>query len=377
MTPASVVFMLVVLIPLLAPTDALAGGDQPGDVASAGREVGEELEGPHLQVGAQIFGGWLSQWRADDDFNAFEIDRAELQTRWRPTPNVHAALTTEVVRAAGPRGFFGVDGDSLVVRLKHAWGAFSGDLGPVSLEGRAGLVPDIWVEALEADYGLRALAPTLSEAGGFFDTSDLGTSLKAAVFDDRIQLAVALTNGQGRGHREQNRGKNVTARLTAELWRSDSGARAALHVGARDGSLGVASVPDHRLAAGASWSSRRASAGVEWITARGFAADAARDSTGWAAWAQAAPLARLPGVALRADRHDTDSRADHADRTWVRAGLFHDLIAAEQVDRLRLYVAYAHASAGDDAAPLPGVPDAADEHRLSVTLDIDVHHFLE
>ncbi len=339
----------------------------------------EPADGKSLGLGAEVFGGWQAAWREDDSFNAWELDRAELQGRWSATPDVGLVVIAEVVRAAGPRGFFGVDGDSLVARLKQGW-AFAGrDLGPVVLEARAGLIPDVWIEAIEADYWVRGFAATLSEAGQFFDTSDLGGSLHAGFFEDRLRLAVSLTNGEGRNLREQNRGKNITGLVSYDLWRADTqDHRLSLYLGARDGSVGAASAPDHRLAAGASYISPVAGGGAEWVVGRGYAGHGSQEPLGFGAWGWVRPWQTFPGAVVRADRLLTDRHIGDSHRTVLQVGLFQDLVPpASRGQRMRAYLAYDRSFSGEFAAPLPGVPEAADEQRLSFLFEFSIHHFWE
>ncbi len=342
--------------------------------APATATAGDE-ESP-LSVGAQVFTGWEGYWRGDDQFNEWELQRAEFQGRWHHSADRFDAglvLITEVVRSAGPRGFFGVDGDSLVARGKQAWGFFQVPIGPIALEARGGLVPDIWVHTLETPYDLRGLAATQAESAGFFDTSDLGASVHLETWEERFHLAISLTNGEGRAQREQNPGKNLTATASLTAWR-DADSELRFHLAGRDGSRGVSSSADHRAALGATVVLPRFAMGTEATLAFGYEGRGDREALGAAGWVWLRPIDFAPGLALRAEYFLPDRDLPDTHRTEVLSALYYDVLPPTTPSRLRAYLGYAHLTGGDLTGPLPGVPNAARQHTLFLRLELFFLH---
>ena len=95
--PASIALLLA----LLTSTPALA---QPGSWALA--------DEPEIDLEAQAFAGYRYEGNEAEDFNAYELTRAELGTWLRFNPHLGGELRIEAIRSAGPQSLIGVDGDS-------------------------------------------------------------------------------------------------------------------------------------------------------------------------------------------------------------------------------------------------------------------------
>ncbi len=362
--------LLVAAIPATAMPDPFPG--LPGDRAPAAEVWGRPTRPGSLDLDAQIFAGYHATFLADDQTaNAFVLDRAELGAAWRSPDLVGAELRTEAVRAAGPNRALGVDGDPLVLRVRRAWAYAGVALGPVDLRFDAGLVADPWIGGLEAAYPLRGLAPLLAESGGLFDTSDLGAIANIAAWQDRLQLALAVTNGEGRSQREQNEGKSFTARLGVTAVRTDAGLEVTLHAVYRDGSVGVGEARDDRYGAGLTLTHPDATLGATFAYADGYAGDSDRKALGVEGWADARLLWDALGVAARYERLAFEpGQGAEASRQRVSAGVFGDLDGvAHGLRRLRLYLVYEADTADEGASPFPGVAEAGDAHRVLLQLE--------
>jgi hypothetical protein len=335
----------------------------------------EELE---LTALGQVFAGWDSTRAGDDTFHELVLRRAELGVALMHTPtDAGLLINMESLRSAGPQSLFGVDGDSIILRAKHAFGVWRPALGAGRFEVRAGLIPDVWIDAVEGGYDLRGAAPLLSERARLFDTSDLGASVGYAALDGLVSGRVSLTNGEGRSQRELNSGKNITAVLSARpltLMMLGEEAALSLHLAWRDGSTGVASAASHRLAASATLAHPQLFAGAEYVRATGWQGrgDVEADAVG--AWANAAPWLPWLGVYGRYDRVMIAERPD-ADVTLMHAGLYADLVRATSVERpifgfpqVRLYIGWAGERHEALAAPLPGAASANDLDAFMLTL---------
>ncbi|MEL6179432.1 MAG: hypothetical protein AAFS10_10785 [Myxococcota bacterium] len=330
---------------------------------------------PDIDLEAQMFSGYRYEDTSAEDFNAFDITRAELGTWLRFNPHLGGEMRIEAIRSAGPQSLLGVDGDSLVLRVKRAWAYTRTKAGPVLLDVRAGLIPDPWVDTLEMGYDLRGISPTAGELSLFFDTSDLGASLIVQLFDGLAQLQVAATNGEGRNQAEQNNGKNTTAVLSVSPLRLKlKGEEAVLTLLGfyRDGSIGVGKVRSNRLGGGVTFVSAYGWAGAEYIQADGVFG---REQTGsaLAAWANVPILANWLGVVGRYDLINTDTDANDATRTILSGGLYSDLVypgRPPDPTRFRIYLLAQSEEVGDDAAPAPGAPEIASANRVLILFDI-------
>jgi hypothetical protein len=329
-----------------------------------------------LDVDAQLFGGYLRTDSDDVATDAYDLGRAELGTRGDWNGRAGFELRLEAVRSATPQSLFGIDGNSLVVRVKRAWGRVDIPLCPLTLELRGGLVPDAWIEASEAGYALRPVSPLLAERGAFFDTSDLGF---AAVLDwrGRATLQLSTTNGEGRRQVEQNDGKNTTLVASGVPWVGElpyfGAAALRVAVGARDGSRGLQSAKDRRLAFAASLTGPRVDVGAELVLADGYEGQGSRDARGVAGWLSAGVWERWIGVYGRVDSWTADVDSEDADdrsgaRTLVSAGVWSDPVPPGWLGAgeagLRVFLGVQRESAGDDAGPFPGVPEASEATRV-------------
>lgn len=373
-SPGLVVVALVLVALVAGPVageDSFAGGELSAREGGPARAAAPEVSAAsgRLELSGELFAGFW--WVADESFSEFEIGRAELSSRFRPVSWGGFEVTAEAIRSASPQSVLGVDGDSLVLRLKRAWTFVEGDVGPVTLGGRAGLIPDPWVEALEGGYDHRGMSATLAERGAFFDTSDLGAAVTAEAWSGQARMHLSLTNGEGRNRVEQNSGKNVTVVLSLMprvLETLDGPGVVGLHVTGRDGSSGTASIRSHRLAAALTWTHPRMNAGAEAVRAWGYAGRGGRETQGVGAWAGGTVWEPWIGLIGRADLLDMDRSRDDTWRVRGTGGIYSDPWRGTSGSRLRLYgltqVNRAHAS----AAPIPGASEAFDDVRVMFLL---------
>jgi hypothetical protein len=282
-------------------------------------------------------------------------------------------INLEAVRSAGPDSLFGVAGDSLIIRAKHAFAFSQQDLGFGQLTLQMGLVPDPWTQSLEGQYDLRGAAPTLAERAGFFDTSDLGATAQLEALEGRLGLRLAYLNGEGRNQLEQNAGKNLTVVLSGTPLLLELGGllQVNLHAGYRDGSLGAGRAKNHRIFAALTALHPRARGGVEWSEALGYRGRGEVQARLLGAWASGAVLDPYLGLYARYDRVWTDTAVSGAHQQRIEAGLYSDALAQAPASalRLRLYVGYARETFGAAAGPLPGAPALADNHSVRVVVE--------
>lgn len=328
----------------------------------------------------QLFAGFEAS--PARSYNQFDLRRAEIAMRLNPTEHVGAVIRIEAVRSATPESLLGVDGNSLLVRVKHAYGHAQTQLGPIHGEVRLGMIPDAWIEALERNYDFRGLSPTLSEGGLFFDTSDLGGGLVLSTrgegffSKDAIRLSVAATNGEGRNEIERNRGKNVTAALSVQPVVANflgSDFRVGLHGFYRYGSLGVGAARNDRGGLGFSARHDRFELGGEWIRAMGYLGQSERNASGLGAWLGGSVIDGWLGGALRFDTLNPDRALVDVSRRTITFAALTDFGRKPAEDspffgRVRLYVGAQIVTNDELAGPIAGTPEAANETRILVWL---------
>jgi len=239
------------------------------------------FRGLSLGLIADTFATYKLASRQGQLFHEFELSRVQITgwASWRALAGIN--LTVETVRSSGGRSYLGVDGDSLVTRMKWAF-AEATPLGPW-LALRAGIVPDLLLQYVEASWLYRAQGPVGLERDALFTPGDLGVSLEGALPWRLGSVAVAFGNGEGITQREQNNGKNVTVALRiAPAPRRTQ--RLLLHALYRDGSLGAGSAADSRLAGGLTYAGQRLGAGAIGTWAMGYRGVGSRDAGHLTAW---------------------------------------------------------------------------------------------
>lgn len=336
----------------------------PGSVLAAPASSTPASSAPEPDTSAeplQLIGELTADFRyaslAGTRTSAFEMRRSELGIRRRAAFRSGGELLVEGIRSAGPDSFSGIDGDSLLIRLKRAWGFAREDWGPVEFEARAGLLATPWIETSEAESELRFVDEMLAERVGMYFSSDLGALVRVATVQGEWQLMAGVFNGEGRNQTEQNKGKNTQllvsgtaarGHLLGEAW------RLRLHAGGQEGSLGPSAASSHRLSGGLSFLHRQCSFGAEAHYAFGVAEVSSRDSRALGFWWRA--RWRNLSTVLRYDNHRLDLARPSTSAHLLIAGLF----AERKVDAtlLRFGLAYRRQQTGAGASPVPGLASA-------------------
>ena len=312
----------------------------------------------------------------------FALPRAELgggvvYERW-----LLGLVRVETIRSASPQSAFGIDGNSLLPRLRLAYAGLRPELTlwsvPLAFELRAGLIPNQWLESVEAHTALRGLGPLLSEDSGALVSSDLGASASVDVADGAFSVAVSIENGEGKAEVEQNPGKDLgviiaTTPVVAVI--ADDALRVGLLAGWRDGSVGVASGRNHRGLAAAVVSHPRFHVGVEGVWAQGLAGRPDRERLVGGAWAYGVIVDGVVGAFARADVGQ-DVKAfvpEDASDLSVSAGAFTDFGRPWRdnsvLQRLRLSVAGSVEQRFGTAAVV-GAQEASTAWALHLTLEL-------
>jgi hypothetical protein len=310
---------------------------------------------PSLRLDLETFADADWMHRDGADVTQFRLDRGEAGATVGLASYAGAELRLESIRSGVAGGSAGIDGDSLVMRVKRAQ-IFARDLelGDFTIGGAMGVVPDPWISALETDYPLRPLSATASEGLLGWATGDLAVQGRIAYGPAR--LTVNIGNGEGLSYPERNDGKTTTGVL--EVMPVD---HLRIFAMGRDGSIGPARVRDQRLGGGATLSMPIASAGVELV--RAYGVGDLGDVTAWTAagWAELRPIDRV-AFSLRG----STMRFDDGHRTSVGGAV----AFAPPVKRatLRLWFAIDRTTSTGTADPVPALdPGTATTFLLIVS----------
>ncbi|HEY3806780.1 MAG TPA: hypothetical protein VGL61_29455 [Kofleriaceae bacterium] len=302
---------------------------------------------PRLALELQFFtdADWIHQ--TGTDFTQFRLDRGEAGAAIGFAKRFGAELRLESIRSADEGGELGIDGDSIVVRVKRAQIYGTADAGDVHFRAAIGITPDPWITALETDYPLLPLSLTASERLLGWPVSDLAAV--GSVAYGPVRLNVSFGNGEGLDYPERNNGKTTTAVLEG-VPVDVAGARVRVMVLGKDGSIGPALVRDRRLGAAATFTSQFASAGAEGVRAYGIGDTG--ELVGWvyAGWLEARPIDHF-ALAARASGISYDSGGAY---TSVGGAVAVEPWREGPRGSLRVWLAIDRTHASGTAEPLPG-----------------------
>jgi hypothetical protein len=222
-------------------------------------------------------------------FHQFNVPRVHASLDGAVGP-VRARVLVEGVRSASDGALIGVDGDSIVIRVREAYAAWDPVKG---LEVAAGVVPTLTIGELDGTWMLRVIAPTTLESAQLASPADVGGTLRYTLPSRYGWIAVGAYNGEGYNQQELNRGKNVE--IAGELHPIVRGpllplAAFASFVG---GSEGTDSARSNRLTGGVLWQGARVRGGVSYTYAWGVADDPEQTSTATDVFVKVEPIDRL------------------------------------------------------------------------------------
>jgi hypothetical protein len=258
--------------------------------------------------------GDTSSW-----FHAFDVPRAHGAIEGDYDERLRGRLVLEAVRSASEGALVGVAGDSLVVRVREAYGAYK-LFEPV--EVAAGVIPTLTVPELDGTWMLRAIAPSGMEANALGTPADLGVKVRVEAPQHYGWAALAATNGEGYAGRELNRGKTIEGAI--EVHPAPDGALLPLGVffSYNAGSLGTASARADRLTSGLVWQGTLVRAGAFFTYAWGVAQNGTQHAALGTAFLRVEPITRVLAGA-RVDVAVRDVRtapADAISTVWLTAG---------------------------------------------------------
>jgi hypothetical protein len=204
-------------------------------------------------------------------FNAFSVPRVQLgvQASWK---GASGRVLLEGVYATQGGALIGVAGDSVVVRLREAWGGYRF----LFLEAQLGLIPTLVVPEVERAFLFRELSADGLESYRIKAPADFGGTLRAHLPGKYGWVGVSVTNGEGYTSRELNTQKNVE--VAAAVHPLPAGALEPLTVLglAMVGSTGPSAARANRYGGGLLWQGPKLGAGVTVATVDGWLDDGSR-----------------------------------------------------------------------------------------------------
>jgi hypothetical protein len=282
---------LVALAFVLLP---LAAGAQPATPpAVAANATAAGSTGLALRPGLEAFAQYAVRLTNADAgglevFHAFDVPRVHLSLQGE-YEHARARVVAEAVRSASEGALLGVAGDSVILRVREAWGGWSSPRFDV----RAGVVPTLTVPEVESTWGLRAVTPTPLEATRLVAPADLGATARYHLPGGRGSVAVGAYNGEGYAQREFNRGKNLEAFALVRPFVGTAGAPLAVLGSYVLGTSGLGDGRADRATVGALWRGARVRGGATFTWAWG--ADDRPSRASWLAevFVAAEPVASL------------------------------------------------------------------------------------
>lgn len=218
--------------------------------ASGGRTVA----GQEVRVGGVVYSQY--EYLLSDSAghgNAFDVKRAYVDVRGSFARNVGTRVTADIHRQS--------DG-SLDFRLKYAYFTWRPENSPITL--KFGQIHTVWLDWEEGLWQYRMQGTLPIERYGYTSSSDLGFGMDGAWADQKLNVQVAVHNGEGYHGAEGDKHKDVSARASYRLLPSDDGgSRGGLRLtgmaslgsptggGARNRYIGLLSWKSTRLTLGA------------------------------------------------------------------------------------------------------------------------------
>jgi hypothetical protein len=293
---------------LPAPAEDFIGRAAPA--TPAGRAKLSE----HVRAGLEVFAQYAFRNTGAPDgsrswFHAFDLPRAHASISGE-NDLFSARLLLEGVRSTEDGALVGVARDSIVLRLREAWG----QVAPWPwLEVRGGLVPTLTMNELDGTWMLRVIAPSGLESAGLASPADLGLTLRAQLPARYGWAGVGAYNGEGYASRELNRGKNLEAAAVVHPLPDGAALPLGVFVSYVLGSRGAELARANRLTAALLWQGDRMRGGVSFTYAWGVELTSDQRAAVGDAFVRVEPVERLL-VGLRGSLWVRDTQAPAADQ---------------------------------------------------------------
>lgn len=304
----------------IAPREVLprltANDGAPVGQAAPPTEAATRADGP-IKAGLEIFAqysyrnfygpGANRTW-----FHSFDVPRVHGALEGE-IDHARGRIVLEAVRSASEGSLVGVSGDSLVLRVREAYGAYR-VAGPLELS--AGVIPTLTVPNLDGTWMSRPIAPSGLEANGLMSPADLGAKARVDLPRGYGWVAAAAYNGEGYTSRELNRGKSFEG--AAEIHPLPAGPLRPLGVFGSyiAGSTGTLRARANRITGGLLWQGERIRGGALFTQAWGVGQLGTKEAQLVSVFVRVEPVPRLL-LAARVDHMVRDTAPPSNDLTTI------------------------------------------------------------
>lgn len=165
-----------------------------------------------VRVSGLIYGSWSADLGSGaDGANRFDVNRAYVTLSGALSERVSGRITTDAIRE---------DGEELEVRLKYAFVTYRPERSAIAV--RFGLTQTPFVEVEEGIWGYRMQGSIPADRLRYLSSADLGVAVDGRWGEDNaVQATIGVYNGEGWARGEVDSGKDLMARVTVRLARTD------------------------------------------------------------------------------------------------------------------------------------------------------------
>jgi hypothetical protein len=169
---------------------------------------------PPISVGGVLYTHYQYSLRSDsagNHANNFDVARVYLTATARLAKGVGGRLTVESFRPTSTSG--------IETRIKYAFAQYTPEKSPVSF--KLGQLQTPYVEFDERLWDYRAQGTVAMDRNGYLSSTDLGVTVEGSWRDEGINFSAGLFNGETFRSAPGDHHKDVAARVSVRLLRSD------------------------------------------------------------------------------------------------------------------------------------------------------------
>ena len=184
---------------------ALAAVTMTGGLAAQGTPA------PTLSVSGVGYAQWNYNLSGTEHINAFDVTRTYINVTAKFAGGVSTRATSDIYRDPA-------DG-SLKYRLKYGFVAYQPNAGNITY--KFGLIQTPWVSREEDLYDYRMQGPIALDRNKIMTSADFGAGADAKLADGRLDLNLAIVNGEGYSKPEGDQRKDFQIRASYRIANSD------------------------------------------------------------------------------------------------------------------------------------------------------------
>jgi hypothetical protein len=169
---------------------------------------------PSITVGGVVYAHYQYALRGDsagNNANNFDVTRVYLTATARLAKGVGGRLTLESFRPTSTGG--------IETRVKYAFAQFTPEKSPLSF--KLGQLQTPFVEFDERLWDYRAQGTVPMDRNGYISSTDLGATVEGSWREDAVNFSAGLFNGETFRSAPGDHHKDVAARVSVRLLRSD------------------------------------------------------------------------------------------------------------------------------------------------------------